>query len=427
MTSPSATAAARPGGGALAGITVIDLSRMLAGPYCTQLLADHGARVIKVEPPFGDGTREWGPPSRGDVSAYYAGLNRNKEHICVDLRHPDGQALVLRMLESADVLVENFKPGTMEAWGLAPDTLIERFPSLVCCRISAFGGTGPMGGLPGLDAVIQAYAGIMDMNGEQGGGPIRVPMPIVDLTTAMLAFSGVLLALNERHASGRGQVVELSLMDSAMSLLHPAAANYFMGGMVPQRIGTAHPNIAPCESFPGPDGLVYVAGGNDKQFRDLCAYLGEPELADDPRFRTNVDRVGNRAALTEALGRAFAAAGIGKAQTLELLAKGVPVSLVRPIDQVVEDPQVAEHGMVQDLDGFRMLGIPVRLGRTPGAIRTPPATRGKDTAEVLAGYGLPADEISRLADEAAIFQAGPEPDGTEPEGSAPDRTAAGKE
>jgi crotonobetainyl-CoA:carnitine CoA-transferase CaiB-like acyl-CoA transferase len=395
--------------GALAGLTVVDLSRMLAGPYCTQLLADHGARVIKVEPPGGDGTRAWGPPGQGDISAYYAGLNRNKEHICVDLSHAGGQAVVLRLLEHADVLVENFKPGTMEAWGLDPRRLAERFPALVCCRITAFGASGPMGGLPGLDAVIQAYAGIMDMNGEPGGQPLRVPMPIVDLTTGMLAFSGVLLALNERHVSGRGQIVELNLMDSALSLLHPAAANYFMGGMVPQRIGTAHPNIAPCESFEGPDGLVYVAGGNDKQFRDLCDYLGVPELADDPRFRTNPERVRHRAALTESLGAAFAAAEFGRDDALKLLAKGVPVSLVRPIDQVASDPQVAEHGMIQDLDGFRMLGIPVRLGRTPGSVRTPPATRGRDTVQVLTEWGWSADEIGRLLGESAVYAAAPPP------------------
>jgi crotonobetainyl-CoA:carnitine CoA-transferase CaiB-like acyl-CoA transferase len=405
VSSPSSAAGAQSADGALADVTVIDLSRMLAGPYCTQLLADHGARVIKVEPPFSDGTRDWGPPASGDISGYYAGLNRNKDHTCVDLRQADGQAIVLRMLESADVVVENFKPGTMAAWGLAPEHLVERFPSLIYCQITAFGSTGPMGGLPGLDAVIQAYAGIMDMNGEQGGLPIRVPMPIVDLTTGMLAFSGVLLALNERHVSGRGQIVELSLMDSALTLLHPAAANFFMDGKVPQRIGTAHPNIAPCESFPGPDGLVYVAGGNDRQFRDLCAYLGAPELADDPRFRTNVDRVRHRAALTKSLDRLFEAAQISTADTLELLARGVPISLVRPIDEVLADQQVAEREMVKDLDGFRMLGVPIKLGRTPGSVRVPPATRGQDTAVVLREYGWPAQEIDRLIRQSAVYQA----------------------
>jgi crotonobetainyl-CoA:carnitine CoA-transferase CaiB-like acyl-CoA transferase len=393
---------------------------MLAGPYCTQLLADHGARVIKVEPPFGDGTRDWGPPSTGDISGYYAGLNRNNDHICVDLRQDEGRSVVLRLLESADVVVENFKPGTMAAWGLAPERLVERFPSLVYCQITAFGSSGPMGGLPGLDAVIQAYAGIMDMNGEQGGLPIRVPMPIVDLTSGMLAFSGVLLALNERHASGRGQVVELSLMDSALSLLHPAAANFFMGGMVPQRIGTAHPNIAPCESFAGPDGLVYVAGGNDRQFRELCAYLGAAGLADDPRFRTNVARVEHRAELTESLGRLFEAAQIGKADTLELLARGVPISLVRSIDEVAEDPQVAERGMIQELDGLRMLGIPIKLARTPGAVRVPPGTRGRDTAVVMKEYGWPRDGIDRLIAQAAVYQAAAEASAeAEPPGSGP--------
>jgi crotonobetainyl-CoA:carnitine CoA-transferase CaiB-like acyl-CoA transferase len=404
VSGDSAAAGSRPGG-ALAGVTVVDLSRMLAGPYCAQLLADHGARVIKVEPPFGDGTRDWGPPSQGDISAYYAGLNRNKEHTCVDLRNPEGRDVVLRLLESADVLVENFKPGTMEAWSLGPEDLKERFPSLVYCRITAFGGTGPMGGLPGLDAVIQAYAGIMDMNGEEGGLPIRVPMPVVDLTTGMLAFSGVLLALFERQVSSRGQVVDISLMDSAMSLLHPAAANYLMGGVPPRRIGTAHPNIAPCQSFAGPDGLVYVAGGNDKQFRDLCAYLGAPGLADDPRFRTNVLRVANRAVLTQELGSLFEAARIGHGEALELLAKGVPVSLVRPVDVVVEDPQVAEREMVTDVGGFRVLGIPIKLARTPGSVRTPPATKGKDTADVLAEHGWTQDEIGGLVERSAVYQA----------------------
>ncbi|WP_338180346.1 CoA transferase [Jatrophihabitans sp.] len=394
--------------GALAGLTVIDLTRVLAGPYCTQLLADHGARVIKVEPPNGDPTRNWGPPQTGDISAYYAGLNRNKDHLCVDLSHPDGQDLLRRLLATADVVVENFKPATMEGWGLAPDALMCEFPALVYCRITAFGSTGPMGGLPGLDAVMQAYCGIMDMNGEPDGLPIRIPMPIVDLSTAMLAFSGILLALHERNASGRGQLVDLSLMDSAVSLLHPAAANYFMGGSVPRRLGTAHPNIAPSESFPGPDGPIYVAGGTDEQFRILCSYLGHAALADDPRFCTNSDRVRHRAELTAALGQLLDVAQVGRSGSLELLAAGVPVSLVRRLDTVLADPQVAEREMVQELDGFRMLGIPIKLGRTPGSIRRPPATRGRDSVAVLREYGMPEEMIEELTAAGVVYEPDPE-------------------
>lgn len=382
--------------GALAGLTVVDLSRVLAGPYCTQLLGDHGARIVKVEPPDGDGTRAWGPPYTDGVSAYYAGLNRNKELIAVDLNTSSGRELVLRLIADADVLVENFKPGTMERWGLGAEDLLTRFPELVYCRITAFGVDGPMGGLPGYDAVLQAYAGIMDMNGESDGGPIRVPMPIVDLTTGMLAFSGVLLALHERAKSGRGQLVDLSLLDCAVSLLHPAAANYFMTGTPPQRIGTAHPNIAPCETFAGPDGPIYVAGGNDAQFRALCAYLGAEQIADDPRFATNTDRVVNRAALADVLAERFAEASIGYDKALDMISKGISASVVRPLDQALADPQVAHRNMVEELGSFRMLGIPIKLARTPGSVHTPPRRPGADTRSILTRAGFTLDAIDEL-------------------------------
>jgi crotonobetainyl-CoA:carnitine CoA-transferase CaiB-like acyl-CoA transferase len=390
--------------GALDGITVLDLSRVLAGPYCAQMLGDHGARVVKIEPPDGDMTREWGPPFRNGVSAYYAGLNRNKEHACVDLSTEAGQHLLLRLLETADVVIENFKAGTMDRWGLGPEALVERFPRLVYCRITGFGVDGPMGGLPGYDAVLQAYSGIMSMNGEAGRGPVKVPMPIVDLTTGMLAFSGVLLALNERHRSGRGQLVDLALLDSAVSLLHPAAANYFMNDHVPQRIGTAHPNVAPYETFDGPQGQLFVGGGNDRQFAALCRYLDAPELADDPRFRTNADRLTNRAELSAAISELMTGTDLtGAAESM--LAHGVPASMVRPLDEVVDDPQVRHRRMVVEEGGFRMLGIPLKLDRTPGTVRTPPAVRGGDTEQVLRTAGFDSAEIERLILDGVVRQA----------------------
>lgn len=381
---------------ALDGVRVVDLSRVLAGPYCTQMLADHGAEVIKVEPTAGDLTRTWGPAGPDGVSSYYAGLNRNKEHLSADLSTHEGQALVLRLLEGADVLVENFKPGVMERWGLAAASLLERFPRLVHCRITAFGTDGPMAGLPGYDAVIQAYAGIMDLNGEPDGGPMRVPMPVTDLTTGLLALSGVLLALHERATSGRGQLVDLSLTDGAVSMLHPVAANYFMTGEPPRRLGSGHPNIAPCEVFDSPAGKVYVAAGSDQQFALLVDFLGASDLAIDPRYRTNSCRLANRhelnAALAALVGRLDPDTDIAR----DMITKGVPASLVRPVEQVLDDPYLTEHGMVTEAGGVRMLGVPVRLSRTPGRVRTPPRAQGADTRAVLASAGLTSAQIEDL-------------------------------
>ncbi|MFJ3667423.1 CaiB/BaiF CoA transferase family protein [Streptomyces sp. NPDC090106] len=365
-------------GGALAGVRVVDLSRVLAGPYCAQLLGDHGADVVKVEPLTGDLTRSWGPTRPDGVSAYYAGLNRNKRHLAADLSTPGGRDLVLGLLAEADVLVENFKPGAMTRWGLAPDTLAERFPRLVHCRISAFGPDGPMAGLPGYDAVIQAYTGIMDLNGEPEGPPLRVPMPVVDLTTGLLALSGVLLALRERAESGKGQRVDISLVDGALSLLHPAAATYFMTGAPPRRLGSAHPNIAPCDTFPSPAGDIYVAAGNDRQFAALTAFLGAPELADDPRFRRNADRLAHRHELDTVLARLIAALDPATDLARTLITEGVPATLVRTLPQALDAEDVTARGMVTELDGLRTLGVPVRLSRTPGSIRTPARPLGAD-------------------------------------------------
>ncbi|WP_308162715.1 CaiB/BaiF CoA transferase family protein [Nocardia alni] len=376
---------------------VVDVSRVLAGPYAAQLLGDHGADVIKVEPPAGDGTRAWGQTYPENISAYYAGLNRNKRHTSVDLATSGGREVLLRMLEHADVLIENFKPGTMERWGLDAEDLLSRFPRLIYCRISAFGAEGPMGGLPGYDAVMQAYAGIMHLNGEQGRGPLRVPMPITDLTTGLHAFSGILLALYERAASDLGQVVEVSLLDSAVSLLHPAAAAYFLDGQRPRRLGAAHPSISPSDIFRTADGHeVYVAAGTDHQFRLLCEFLDAPELAQDARFRTNHDRLEHNAELTDLLAKLIADLAADDAMVRRMIAEGIPASVVRPLDEVLDDAQVRLNGMVQTVGEFQVLGIPAKLGRTPGSLRTPPARQGRDTREVLLEMGLTDAQIDDL-------------------------------
>ncbi|MEU4797748.1 CoA transferase, partial [Streptomyces sp. NPDC023327] len=297
-----------PGHGALAGLKVLDLSRVLAGPYCAQMLADHGADVTKVEPPAGDETRGWGPPFVAPgTSAYYQNLNRAKKNIVVDLSLPAGREILDTLLRDTDVLVENFKAGTLAKWGYPNEELRRRFPALVHCRVTGFGTDGPLGGQPGYDAVLQAYGGLMSVNGEPDGPPLRVGVPVVDQVTGILAFSGILLALHERHRSGLGQLVDCTLLDTAVSLLHPHSASWLAGGAVPRRTGSAHPTIAPYDSFTAADGPVFIAVGNDRQFAALTDVLGVPGLADDPRFRTNPDRVRHQGELRAALEEPVAA------------------------------------------------------------------------------------------------------------------------
>lgn len=380
-------------GGALAGVRVLDLSRVLAGPLCTQMLADHGAEVLKVEPPGGDETRGWGPPfvSPG-TSAYFTGLNRNKQNVLLDLRTELGREAVRRLLAEADVLVENFKAGTLAKWGFGEDYLAEHCPRLVHARITGFGVDGPMGGAPGYDAVLQAYGGLMAVNGERDGDPLRVGVPIVDMVTGILAVSGILLALNERHSSGRGQLVDCSLLDAAVTLLHPHTATWFADGRVPPRTGSAHPTIAPYDTFPAREGLFFLAVGNDRQFREVADLLGLPQLADDPRFVTNADRVAHREDLRGILApllRAWDREKLGRA----LLARGVPAGPVHDVAETMTDPQVLHRDLVVRLGGYTGVGLPMKLGRTPGSIRTAPRDPGADTVDVLRRLGFSEEEI----------------------------------
>ena len=286
------------GAGALAHLKVIDLTRILAGPFCTQMLGDHGAEVIKIEPPRGDDTRTWGPPFKDGQSAYFSGVNRNKRSLALDLGRDEGRAVLLRLLDDADVLVENFKAGQMEKWGLGYEqALRDRFPRLVTVQITGYGSTGPLAGLPGFDAVAQVMSGLVSINGAADGPPVRVGVPISDLATGLYATIAILMALHERKRSGRGQKIELSLLNCSVSILHPHGANYLMSGERPERTGNAHPNIAPYDLFETANALVFAAIGNDRQFARFADELGRPELADDPRFRTNAERVRNRDAL----------------------------------------------------------------------------------------------------------------------------------
>lgn len=363
--------------GALQGVRVLDLSRVLSGPYCTQILADHGADVLKVEPPDGDETRTWGPPFVGDVASYYLGVNRNKRGARLDLASEAGQQAVLELLAHTDVLVENFKSGTMARWGLSAEVLTQRFPRLVVCAISGFGDDGPLGGLPGYDAAVQAMTGLMSVNGAPAGDPTRVGVPLVDMVTGLNAAIGILMALQERERSGRGQRVELTLFDCALSLLHPHAANFFASGRTPQRTGNAHPNIAPYDILPTRTTPIFLAVGNDRQFARLCEALGAPEIARDPRYASNRERSENRLTLMAAL-TTQAATFDGEALAVSLMREGVPCSSVLGVDQALALAHTQHRGMVVALGGgVRGIASPIRLARTPATYRRPPPTLGE--------------------------------------------------
>jgi crotonobetainyl-CoA:carnitine CoA-transferase CaiB-like acyl-CoA transferase len=358
--------------GALTSVRVIDLSRVLGGPYCGQILADHGADVLKIEPPQGDETRTWGPPFENGVASYYMGLNRNKRGMRLDLTQPADREHLLQLLAEADVLLENFKTGTLEKWGLGYDTLKAKFPRLVHCRVSGYGADGPLGGLPGYDAAIQALSGIMSVNGEVGGEPLRVGLPVVDMVTGLNAVIGVLLALQERQRSGQGQFVEAALYDCGLSLLHPHAANWFGDGRVPGRTGNAHPNIYPYDAFPTGTVPVFLAVGNDRQFQQLCEVLGEPALAGDADFASAGDRSVHRARLRERLVSLMAPFD-GEALVDQLSHKGVPCAPILDVPQALSHPHTAHRGMTVSLPGgYRGLASPIKLSRTPASYRLPP-------------------------------------------------------
>jgi formyl-CoA transferase len=390
--------------GALAGIKVVDLTRVLGGPYCTMILSDHGADVIKIEPPQGDEVRDWGPPFHEGDASYFIGVNRNKRAIALDIGKPEGKAVLLRLLQDADVLIENFKPGSMEKWGLGYDAVLsQRFPGLIHCRISGFGGDGPLGGLPGYDAILQAMTGLMSVNGDASTGPMRLGTAMVDMGTGLYSAIGILMALHERGRSGRGQYLDMTLYDCGMALLHPQAANYFLNGKRPAGTGNPHPNLVPYDKYPTKTCEIFIASGNNGQFRKLCELIGRPELASDARFANNGERNVNRAALSEALAAAFAEQD-GNELALRLIRNGVPAGPVLPVDQSTAAPHTAHREMVTELDWYKGIGTPIKLSRTPGGTRRPPPKFAQYSDEVLAQLGYSEDEIAELEKSGAILR-----------------------
>ena len=394
--------------GALAGLTVLDLTRVLSGPYCTMMLADMGARVIKVERPGGgDDTRAWGPPFQSGESAYFLSVNRNKESVTLDLKHPDGRRVLDALIDRADVLAENFRPGALDRMGLSYADLARRRPDLVYCSISGFGQSGPRRREPGYDAVMQGEGGLMSITGAEDGPAYRLGVAIVDVVSGMFAAYGVAVALLARERTGRGQLVDVGMLDAAAAVLTYQAGSYFATGRAPGRLGNRHPSIAPYESLEAADGELVVAAGNDQLWRALCGVLGLGALADDPRFRTNADRVAARGALRPLLVERLRTRPVADWLT-QLKAAGVPCGGVRDLEQVFSDPQIVERAMVVALDhpiagAIRQLGVPVKLDGTPGMVRTPPPALGQHTDAVLRGdLGIDPEEIARLRAAGAV-------------------------
>jgi formyl-CoA transferase len=391
--------------GAMTGLRVIDLTRVLGGPYCTQILADHGADVIKVEPPAGDEVRDWGPPFHEEDAAYFIGINRNKRSIGLDLAAPGGRDVLLKLLDGADVLIENFKPGTLDKWGIGNEALSARFPRLVHCRISGFGGDGPRGGNPGYDAIIQAMTGMIAATGSPESGPMRIGVPLVDITTGLYAAIGILMALAERQQSGKGQFLETTLYETGLAIMHPHAANYFMHGKPPQLTGNEHPNLVPYSIFATRDGKIFTGVGNDATFRKLCKEIGKPELGTDPRLARNKDRIANRAALRTELEAVFSQYDSDPLCD-RLLNAGLPAGPVQSIDTALTNAHTVHRGDVIEKDWYKGVASPVRFSRSQASLRRVPPKFSEHATAVLAEFGYSSQEIQALVAKGIV--SGPE-------------------
>jgi formyl-CoA transferase len=394
---------------ALEDIKVLDLSRVLAMPYCSMMLGDLGAQIIRVERPgIGDETRHWGPPWAGDQSAYYLCTNRNKKSITVDLKKKEGQEIILGLAKKSDVLLENFLPGNLAAMGLGYEQIRAVNPAIIYASVTGYGQDGPYRDLPGFDFIIQAQGGLMSIIGESDGPPMKVGVAIVDITAGLFACSAILAALHHRGKTGIGQYIDIALLDAQVAWLANQASNYLISGKVPRRMGNAHPNIVPYEAFETKDGIYIALGvGNDNQWRKFCKLADLENLIHDPRYATNPKRVENRGELVSFLREIFRKKT--SAEWLRILAEaGVPCGPINSIDRVFADPQVLAREMLVEMehpvDGkYRVVGSPMKLSETPVQYKTPPPRLGEHTEEVLREIlGYEPAQISRLREEKTI-------------------------
>jgi formyl-CoA transferase/CoA:oxalate CoA-transferase len=393
-------------------IFVLDLSRILSGPFCTMMLGDMGATVVKVEPPpRGDDTRLWGPPFINGISTYFLSINRNKRSIGLNLKSPQGQEVLWKLVDRADVLVENFRPGVLDKLGFGFDAVSARNPRLIYASISGYGQTGPYRNRPGYDVVAQGESGVVDLTGEPDRQPVKVGASIADIVAGLYAYQGILLAMLARHRTGKGQRVDIALLDGMISTLTYQAASYFATGKSPKRLGTRHPSIVPYETFETRDGFVNIGAANEKQWQNLCRALDVADLAFDTRFNTMAGRISNYGELRAILDARLRK--LSRAEAFELLARyELPVGPINTVAEVLEDPHIHAREMVKELTHpeygpLRYLGIPVKLSDTPGELQGPPPRFGEHNRNVLAELGYDDHGIDQLAMSNVIAEAEP--------------------
>ena len=393
-------------------VFVLDLSRILSGPFCTMMLGDMGAKVVKVEPPpRGDDTRLWGPPFVNGISTYFLSINRNKRSIGLNLKSPEGQDVLWKLVERADVIVENFRPAVLDKLGFGYDAVSRRNPRVIYASISGYGQTGPYRNRPGYDVVAQGESGIVDLTGEPDRQPVKVGASIADIVAGLYACQGILLAMLARHRTGKGQRIDISLLDGMISTLTYQAMSYFATGRSPRRMGTRHPSIVPYETFETRDGFVNIGAANEKQWQNLCLALDFPDLAFDRRFDTMAGRLANYTELRGILDAALRK--LTRAEVFELLATyGLPVGPINTVAEVLEDPHIHAREMVQELTHpeygpLRYLGIPVKLSGTPGSLQSAPPRFGEHNRDVLRELGFTERAIEQLSADSVISAAAP--------------------
>lgn len=388
-------------------ITVLDLSRAVAGPYCTMMLGDMGATILKIErPDTGDDTRGWGPPFQGGESSYFFSVNRNKKSVTLNLKKKEGKHIFYELAKTADVIVENFRPGTVEELGVSYKDMKGINEGIVYCSISGFGQTGPYKSLPGYDIIFQGMGGLMTMTGEEDGPPVRIGVAIADIAASLFAVQGILLALYARDKTGKGQHIDISLLDCQVSWLTYQASIFFATGESPNRLGSAHPTIVPYQAFETKSGYIILAVANEKLWHTFCEAINHKELAENPKYKTNKDRVKNRDELISLLQDIlFERTAEDWLQVLN--GKGVPAGPIYTFDQLFSDPQVLHRDMLQEIPhptagAIKLPGIPVKLSETPGSIEHPPPLLGEDTKDILTSLGYTDSTIKTLKEKGVI-------------------------
>ncbi len=391
----------------LESIIILDLSRALAGPSCTMMLADMGAEIIKLEMPGrGDDSRSWGPPFVEGESAYFMSVNRNKKSITLNLKSEKSKEIIEKLIKKADVIVENFRPGTMDKLGLSYENVTELNPEIIYASISGFGQDGPYRLLPGFDQVIQGMGGLMSVTGEPGGPPVKVGVAVADIAGGMFAAYGIMIALFNRQRTGKGQMIDVSLLDSQVAWLTYRAGSFFASGEIPQPLGSGHPNIVPYQAFKANDTYVNIAAGNDQLWQKFCSAVGLEDIVENPKYSTNAKRVENRNELVNIISNIVSSKNAQ--EWLDILTKaGVPCGPIYTMDEIFTDPQVLHRNMVKDLDHLKagkikVTGVPVKFSATPGEILTPPPVLGQNTKEILLELGYSDNDIEKFYQEKVI-------------------------